>query len=211
MTTSAAAPRRGRKPNAELTDPRPARQRLLDSANELFYAEGVESVGIDRIIEHAGVAKGSLYNTFGSKEALVRAYLAARHDGTTSRLQGAVDAVADPRDKILAVFDAQARIFREPDFHGCAFIAAGTTAEPGGQIEQATEHYRTTIRDLFTHLAEDVGARDPALLAEQLHLLYDGGGVAADLDHNPAIARASRAAAAALIDAAAQTGDPAAS
>src|SRR5262245_65625833 len=60
--------------------PRPsARDRLLDAANELFYAEGVHTVGIDRVIEHAGVAKATLYATFGSKDELVRAYLEGRH------------------------------------------------------------------------------------------------------------------------------------
>ena len=194
--------RRGRKPNAELTDPRPARQRLLDAANELFYSEGVQSVGIDRIIEHAGVAKGSLYNAYGSKEALVTAYLAARHEGTTSRLQRAIESVDDPREKILAVFDAQAAIFREPGFHGCAFVAAGAEAEPGSQIEEATAHYRSWIRSMFTRLARAAGARHPRQLGEQLQLLYDGGGIAANMDHKPAIAKASRAAAAALVDAA---------
>ena len=85
-----------------------ARERLLDAANELFYAEGVQTVGIDRIIERAGVAKASLYNLFGSKEELVAAYLASRHDRTTDRLTRAVDQVDDPRQKILAVFDSQA-------------------------------------------------------------------------------------------------------
>jgi AcrR family transcriptional regulator len=212
-TTATTAPgvrRRGRKPNAELTDPRSARERLLDAANELFYAEGVQSVGIDRIIEHAGVAKGSLYNTFGSKEALVRAYLDARHEGTTSRLQRAIDSVEDPRAKILAVFDAQAQIFRQPDFHGCAFVAAGAEAEAGGQIAQATEAYRHWIRAMFTRLAKAAGARDPRRLGEQLQLLYDGGGIAANMDHNPAIAKASRAAAAALLDLATAEPPPAA-
>ncbi|SQD97772.1 hypothetical protein FMEAI12_4290007 [Parafrankia sp. Ea1.12] len=96
--TRPTSARRGRKPNAEISDPRPARQRLLDAANELFYTEGVQSVGIDRIIEYAGVAKGSLYNTFGSKEALVRAYLESRHEGTTQRLSAVIDAVDDPRE-----------------------------------------------------------------------------------------------------------------
>ena len=59
-----------------------ARERLLAAANELFYAEGVQTVGIDRVIERAGVAKASLYNTFGSKENLVRAYLESRHEAT---------------------------------------------------------------------------------------------------------------------------------
>ena len=55
-----------------------ARARLLAAADELFYAEGVQSVGIDRVIEHAGVAKATLYSAFGSKDGLVRAYLQAR-------------------------------------------------------------------------------------------------------------------------------------
>ncbi len=63
-----------------------ARARLLAAASELFYAEGVQTVGIDRVIEHAGVAKATLYSAFGSKEALVRAYLRARHDATRERM-----------------------------------------------------------------------------------------------------------------------------
>src|ERR1700691_3954213 len=95
-----------------------ARERLLEAANELFYAEGVQTVGIDRIIERAGVAKASLYNVFGSKEALVAAYLASRHDRTTTRLAEVLATVDDPRQKILAVFDSQAQQFAEPDFNG---------------------------------------------------------------------------------------------
>src|SRR6201990_1477623 len=95
---------------------RSARERLLDAANELFYREGVQTVGIDRIIEHAGVAKASLYNTFGSKEELVRAYLAARHAGTTDRLVAAVKRHSDPRARLLAVFDARASCSRSPGF-----------------------------------------------------------------------------------------------
>src|SRR5258708_22179344 len=109
--------------SAQLEHRASARERLLAAANELFYAEGVQSVGIDRIIEHAGVAKGSLYNTFGSKEGLVRAYLESRHANTTGRLQHAIAGVDDPRQKILAVFDAQGQLFRQPGFRGCAFVA----------------------------------------------------------------------------------------
>ena len=62
-----------------------ARERLLAAANELFYNEGVHTVGIDRVIEQAGVAKASLYNTFGSKDELIRAYLESRHAGMERR------------------------------------------------------------------------------------------------------------------------------
>ena len=127
-----------------------ARERLLAAANELFYAEGVQTVGIDRIIERAGVAKASLYNSFASKEELVAAYLASRHEGAASGLEEAVAGFDDPRQKILAVFDAQAKQFKQPDFNGCAFIAASTEAPPGGLVERAAEQFRSWVRGLFT-------------------------------------------------------------
>jgi AcrR family transcriptional regulator len=189
-----------------------ARERLLAAADELFYTEGVQTVGIDRVIERAGVAKGSLYNTFGSKEELVAAYLASRHDGTTRRLSEAIDRFEDPRQKILAVFDAQAQLFTEPDFNGCAFIAASTEARPGGLIENAADRYRAWIRGMFTDLAEQAGAPDPMTLGRQLQLLYDGAGLAVRMDHGEAgVAQGTRDAAQALLDAALTRGHRAAS
>jgi AcrR family transcriptional regulator len=180
---------------------RSPRERLLEAAGELFYAEGVQSVGIDRVIERAGVAKASLYATFGSKEELVRAYLDERHARIVGRLRAAVDAVdpADPVARILAVFDAQAEIFRAPDYHGCAFTAAAAEASRDGRIDDAARAYRREIRELFTELATAAGAPDPPLLGSQLQLLYDGGGSAANLDRDPSIAGPVRAAAASLI------------
>src|ERR1700759_1328905 len=78
-----------------------ARQRLLAAADELFYAEGVQSVGIERVLERAGVAKASLYNLFGNKEGLVLAYLRHRHDGTTGRLLAEVQRHRDPTRRLL--------------------------------------------------------------------------------------------------------------
>jgi AcrR family transcriptional regulator len=180
-----------------------ARERLLAAADELFYAEGVQTVGIDRIIERAGVAKASLYNLFGSKEELVAAYLASRHDRTTSRLANAIAGVDDPRQKILAVFDAQAQQFEQADFNGCAFMAASTEAPPGGLVAHAADEFRAWIRGMFTDLAEQADAPDPAGLGRQLHLLYDGAGLAARMDHCDAgIAPSARDAALALLDAA---------
>jgi AcrR family transcriptional regulator len=189
-----------RRTDAE-TVRRSPRERLLEAANELFYAEGVQSVGIDRVIERAGVAKASLYSTFGSKENLVGAYLEERHARVLGRLRGGV-AAADPEDpvaRILAVFDAQSGLLGAPDFRGCAFAAAAAEAPRGGQVDDATRAYRREIRELFTELASAAGAADPALLANQLQLLYDGASSAANLDRNPAIAAPTRAAAAVLI------------
>lgn len=181
---------------------RSARERLLAAADELFYAEGVQTVGIERVIERAGVAKATLYNTFGSKEELVRAYLELRHAETRQRLTRAIENHTDPRARLLAVFEAQGELFAEPDFHGCAFMAASSEAPPGGLVEQAADDYRAWIRDLFTELAEQAGARDPAKLAWQLQLVYDGAGLAARMDRDPTVAVGSRAAAEALLAAA---------
>lgn len=178
-----------------------ARERLLAAANDLFYAEGVQTVGIDRIIEHADVAKASLYNLFGSKDALVQAYLESRHHATTERLKAAIERHRDPRKRLLAVFDAQGEIFAEPDFRGCAFITATAEAEDGGLVDQAAEAFRAEILALFTDLSRQAGARNPARLARQLQMIYDGAGLAARMDRDPSIARCARVAAGTLLDA----------
>ena len=178
-----------------------ARRRLLDAASELFYAEGVQSVGIDRITEHAGVAKASLYNTFGSKEALVRAYLDERHSRTTGRLTAAIASTEGPRERILAVFAAQAELFAEPDFRGCAFAAATAEAPHGGLVEEAADGYRAWILGMFRDLAADAGAADPGLLAAQLQVIYDGAGLGVRMDRRPDVAVVARAAVNALLDA----------
>ena len=88
-------------PGPDAVKPTP-RERLLQAASELFYAEGVQSVGIDRVIERAGVAKASLYSTFGSKEQLVCAYLNSRHAQTLGRLRAAAGGRARLRGRSRA-------------------------------------------------------------------------------------------------------------
>jgi AcrR family transcriptional regulator len=176
-----------------------ARERLLAAANELFYDEGVHTVGIDRVIEHAGVAKASLYNTFGSKDALVRAYLETRHDDMAQRIMAVVDRYDAPCERLLAVFEAQAEIAAEAGYRGCAFARASAESHPGDLVEQATSTYRGWVRGLFTELARQAGVPEPQVLARQLHLLYDGASQSARLDHDPAAALAARAAAAVLL------------
>src|SRR5271155_3404423 len=101
-----------------------ARERLLAAADELFYNEGVHTVGIDRIIEQAGVAKASLYNTFGSKDELIRAYLQTRHATIAGRITQSLERHDTPRERLLGVFEAQGELFTEPGYHGCAFVRA---------------------------------------------------------------------------------------
>jgi AcrR family transcriptional regulator len=178
-----------------------ARQRLLDAASELFYAEGVHTVGIDRVIERAGVAKASLYNTFGSKDALVKAYLEGRHAVQAERITRYIERYADPRDRLLGVFEAQGETFAQPGFRGCAFVSASAES-PGELVEQAASDYRGWVRALLVDLAREAGAPSPEALGRQLHMIYDGASLSARMDHDPSVSTAARAAAEVLLDAA---------
>ncbi len=178
-----------------------ARERLLEAADDLFYRVGVQTVGIDRVIEQAGVAKASLYNTFGSKEALVEAYLEGRRGRITDRIMRHVDAQTAPRDRILAVFDALRELVQEPTYRGCAFAMASAEAPSDGLVVQAAAGYRSWVRSLFTDLAREAGAAEPDLVARQLHLLYDGTSQAVRMDRNLSAATEARAVAAILLDA----------
>lgn len=185
------------------------RERLLAAADELFYREGVQTVGIDRIVQKADVAKASLYNLFGSKEELVQAYLDARHAETRKQVERTLTRFRTPRDRLLGVFDAQGQQFTEPDFNGCAHMTASAEARHGSPVECATDRYRQWVRTLFTDLAREAGVADSDGLARQLHLLYDGAGVSARMDRDPSAATTARAAAAALFDAAVKDAQPA--
>jgi AcrR family transcriptional regulator len=182
-----------------------ARERLLAAASELFYAEGVHTVGIDRVIERAGVAKASLYNTFGSKDELVRVYLEGRHAVVAARVTRYIERYDDPRERLLGVFEAQGELFAEPGYRGCAFVSASAES-PGMSVSHAVDEYRGWVRGLLTGLAGDAGAPDPAALGRQLHMIYDGASLSARMDRDPSASAAARAAAQALLDAALAAG-----
>jgi AcrR family transcriptional regulator len=192
-TTTAAAPG---------ASPAPARERLLAAADELFYEEGIHTVGIDRVIEKAGVAKATLYSIFGSKEDLVVAYLESRLERRQDRVTRALAAVDSPRERILTVFDVLGAYIAEPGFYGCAFMNASAESRPGSAVERASDVSRAWTRSLFVELARAAGAADPELLARRLGQVYDGAIVSARMDRDPDAALTARATAAVLVDAA---------
>jgi AcrR family transcriptional regulator len=177
------------------------RERLLAAANELFYAEGVHTVGIDRVIERAGVAKASLYSTFGSKDELVRAYLEARYTRRQARVVEWIAKYDDPRDKILSLFDLLAEVFAEPTFRGCAFMKASAEAPEGGTVWGVCHDYRAWFLGLVTELARDAGADEPEQVGRQLQLLHDGATFGATMDGPAKRAADARKLAETLLDA----------
>jgi AcrR family transcriptional regulator len=175
---------------------------MLSAADELFYADGVHSVGIDRVLERADVARASLYGTFGSKDELIRAYLERRMTASQARLRAAAEAHDDPRERLLSVFDAQAATFAQPGYRGCAFNRASAEAQPGTAAYLVPRAYRHWFRGFLTDLAAAAGVADPEQLARQVHLIYDGAMTARSLDDDAGVTESARAAAGALLDAA---------
>jgi AcrR family transcriptional regulator len=196
------SPGRAKTPEPKALRRISARDRLLVAADELFYAEGVHVVGVDRIVERAGVTKASLYNTFGSKDELVRAYLENHFRRRQKRIADILAANATPRERLLAVFAEVEGLLAGSAFRGCRFISAAAESRPGDAGEVVAEEYRAWLWSIFTDLAEAAGASDAKQVGRQLFLLYDGAAVAARMDQDRgAAAKAVRSAVEALLDA----------
>ena len=174
----------------------PARQRLLDAADQLFYAEGVHRVGIDRIIEEAGVAKGSLFYNFAGKEDLVTAYLAGRYDKVRARVARHQHGLDSPIDRLIAIFDSLQEAVLLPDYRGCPFANATAEASPGSAEANALRVYREWLRRLILSLCEEAAFRDTDDVTSRLCLLYDGAVATTQLDnHKEAVGLAKELAA----------------
>jgi AcrR family transcriptional regulator len=176
---------------------------LIAAADELFNAEGVHVVGVDRLVQRAAVAKASLYSAFGSKDELVRAYLERHFHTRQAQVSEMLSRHDTAKERLLGLFDELEAAAGRPEFRGCRFINATAEAGPEEASLTVTDEYRVWIRSLFSDLAAEAGARDPEQLGRQLATLYDGVAVAARLDSDPKLAaQAARAAAATLVDAA---------
>lgn len=183
--------------------PDEARERILDSAERLFYARGVQAVGMDQIRDAAGVSLKRLYRCFASKDALVSAYLEHRDRRWNQALAERVARVAEPRERVLAVFDFLAEWFGTADFRGCSFINAfGELGPMSPSVATAARAHKRNLREYLRVLATEAGAADPEPLADQLLLLVEGAIVAAAMGTAARPAERARSAALALLDAA---------
>jgi AcrR family transcriptional regulator len=168
-----------------LTDGRPrnkrtgqAHERILEAAYSLFSRRGVQSAGIDEVIERAGVAKTTLHGHFPSKDDLTLAFLERREQLWTREW---VEAEARRRgrtaeEQLLALFDLFDEWFREDDFEGCSFV--NVPLEFGGRsghpVAQACAIHLENIRSIVRMLAQEAGLRDPSGLALSWHILMKG-------------------------------------
>jgi AcrR family transcriptional regulator len=179
-----------------------ARERLLAAADELFYENGINTVGIDWIIERAGVAKASLYDCFGSKDELIRTYLEARNTARQARVNEWISRYDTPQKKILGLFELLGEATSQPGYKGCAFMRARADDSVSDKVKGASDQSRAFILGRFTSLAREAGAANPEQLGQQLVLLYDGVSVAAHLDRNHNAASLARELAAQMLSSA---------
>ena len=165
-----------------ISQPKPdARERILDTAYELFSRRAIRDVGIDEVIERAGVAKATLYRHFPSKDDLVIAFLERREERWTvawveaeARRRGST-----PEEQLLAIFELFDEWFRRDDFEACSFI--NVLLEMGAEhpVGQASVRHLASIRSVVGRLAEEAALRDPESFAHSWHILMKGSIVSA--------------------------------
>lgn len=171
--------------------------RILAAADKLFYSQGIRAVGVDAIAEEAGVSKRTLYSHYPTKDDLIAAYL-------TARFKHVPPSDAPAREQILGYFDRLEKMFTDRGFRGCPYVNAVT--ELGDRKHAATAiavRFKEERLAWYRALLERMGVADPASLAVQLQLLVEGALVTVLVREDPSVAKAARAAAEALLNAAA--------
>jgi AcrR family transcriptional regulator len=158
-----------------------ARERILDAAYELFSRRGIRDVGVDEVIERAGVAKATLYRHFPSKDDLAIAFLERREERWTLAW---VEAEAKrlgttPEDQLLAIFGLFDEWFHRDDFEACSFINVLLEMGPAHRLGQASVRHLASIRSVVGRLAEEAALRDPESFAHSWHILMKGSIVSA--------------------------------
>jgi AcrR family transcriptional regulator len=162
---------------------------VLQTAARLFYGEGVHSVGIDRIIAEAGVAKATFYHHFPGKDDLVRAYIVEQ--GTIQRALAEGIREGTPRERLLAIFAFMCEFGAGPTYRGCPFVnTAAEYPDPAHPVRQAIAAHRRWTRDTYRDLLAADSHPDPERTADVLLMVRDGLVVGFDLD-DPATVRAA--------------------
>lgn len=174
-----------------------AKERIDRAAYELFSRRGVNAVGVDTIVAHAGVAKRTLYKHYPSKDELALAFLQRREElWTTAWLQAEVELRAgdEPREKLLALFDAFDRWFHRRDFEACPFVRALLEFDqPEHRVRKAAVRHMQTIHSFIAGLAAAAGLRNPDDFARAWQMLMAGSIILASAGDRNAAMRAKQA------------------
>ena len=152
------------------------RERLIEAANELFYAKGLRAVSVDKVIERAGTTKVTFYRHFQSKDDLIVAYLESRAELERNGVDGAIaygDGDVDVTLRLMADHTGAAAC--SPGFRGCPFInAAAEYPDPESAVRKLVDGHRDWWTSAFERLVAPLGLADPTAIADDLMLLRDG-------------------------------------
>jgi len=153
-----------------------AREKILETAGELFYEHGFRAIGVDTIVEQSGVAKMTLYRHFPSKDDLIAAYLQDSHDSSVAWIESLIVPYAEEaRAAIIAIFEGVAQQASQDVCYGCTFVAAASEfPEHTHPAHQIALSYKYKMLEILQRLTEQAGAANPTQLAQQLFLLMDG-------------------------------------
>jgi AcrR family transcriptional regulator len=170
--TEAARPRRGAPPRGEAS----ARERILATADELFYREGIHATGVDTVVEHSGVSKTSLYRVFRSKDELIAAFAEERDRSFWAWWDRVEDRHAeDPRAVLEALLRAIAKLIGRSGYRGCPFLNLVTQlTDPSHPGRVVARLHRREMRRRLAAVAAGIGVPDPEHVASQLALLING-------------------------------------
>ncbi len=190
------APGEGNRPRAA--------ERILASARQLFYQQGIRAVGVDEIVSRAGVTKPSLYRSYASKDELAASYLRAYEIEFWEKFNRAMAGTAgDPRQRLLDYLAGLAHRAVAPDYRGCGLSnAAVEYPEPDHPARHVGERHKHELRQRLREIAAQIGARDPELLGDGLMLLIEGSFLSGQMFHGQGPSANVTRAATLLIDAA---------
>ncbi len=162
----------------------PAKRRILETANRLFYSDGIRSVGIDRLISESGVTKATFYKHYGSKDRLIVEYISQRHSRAREAVEELIREKDEPKRALQALIDQTVAEVVSPGFRGCAFINAATEfTDPLHAVRQIVSEHREWYAETLSDLLKELGHPLSGDGGDELMLARDGvmtGGYAGD-------------------------------
>lgn len=161
-----------------------AKVRILETANELFYQDGIRSVGVDRLISASSVTKATFYKHYGSKDKLINDYITGRHQGMVALFNATIEAAPDAESALRTLLAGVISDISRPNYRGCPFLnAAAEFPEADHVVRKVIAAHRDWLTDTYTTLIGDLGHRMPGDAADDIMIAMDGaqcGGYAGD-------------------------------
>jgi AcrR family transcriptional regulator len=171
----------------------------MEAAGELFYREGLHAITADRVADRAGLTKPTIYNLFGSKDALVLETLQRRGEQIRRDIEERAEAEDEPERKLVEVLQMHAEMLTSEGFHGCPLVIAAVQAPDSEQARELAGAHKGWLQGLLTQFARRAGLKSPEVLASSLVLVLEGAAALSAVQPADLVAKHARAACRALI------------